>query len=1373
MQKVHFYSIIIIYLCAACVSTADAASVALRSAVTQQSDFEASLGEPFEVEIFVDPEGESLVGLSLYLSFDDQFLELIDADPTIGGLQPIEAGQLIPPNWREFDNDTHGDPGNELVGFQVDYVRLSIVNDDKVDEVGVVGRLRFRPVRATASTTIAFDSDPGASRLTAIAIVTEDDTQQQIAFSEMTSAQITIGGGPIITAPLPDITFSLGETNDSLDLDLFVTDSNNPNERLRWEALGNQNVFVEIDRESNIVVFASAPGWVGEEEITFLVTDPQRNVASDTLHVRVMSAPEIRDLPEIELRVGQDTPPINLDNFVVDLDDPDLVGLQWALTRESDRLTVNLNGSIVIIRGEAEGFDVSLAFTATDTDGNTATAPMFVTIVPNVGGPAVRDLPEVIATNDGQISVPPPSELDLDLYVVDLDFEPDRIQWTTEGNLNIIVEINPVTHSPTFRSENGWTGPEIMTFVATNPNNRQGTATMMVTLIGAGAPPRLDAIPPVTFLVDEMPTVDLKQYVFDLNSAPNRIRWETSVHEALQINIDDNGIALLQATVGTTETVTITAVDPDDNRVSTEWLITVIEPTPPQISGLPDVRLKASETRDAFNLDEFVTDALTLVEEIQWDVEGFNPANLTVEISPDHRVQFTAQPSWHGEEIVTFTATNNADLTATVGISVIGTVAPIVTFSDDIVFTNDTSHAIDLDEFVTDIDTPVEELVWTVEGSTNIGVQIDGDNRAIFSASLDFAGIEVITFTVTDADGQRDSQAVNVTVELPPIPPVIAELPDIVFHQRQTHQELDLDDFVTDADTPLDQIQWDATGQTTISVEIDSSSHIVTFQSITKEITSEDITFIAEDPEKKRASATTTVSVIEAPPPGAPTITELPDLSIQLSEVGTRQITLTLAELVTDSDTPQEELTWRVVGTDAELAVEIDPVSQIATFKPAQDFIGEKTLTFTVTDLDEQSAEDSLKFTVVDDRPKPPVITNLPSIVTFKGGKPDIVLDLDDYVSDPDTPTSALTWTSSTPLNFQLVIVPETHVVEITVNAGFLGEELVSFTVTDAGDLKNEGQVRIKVLPFDPNAKPPVLLQSPSITLEARQLRDLDLNGLVSDQDTPDELIRWEATGQERIDIDIDPNTRIATLSLAPAEQDFRGSETITLTAIDPDDKSGSTFLRVTVQNPLDRTPPTFEIFVLPNSIQPEFLTITVLASEALQTKPTVNVGGRFVQISAPIPNTRTIWTGSHVIPKNASGTVEIRAKGVDLVGLEGEGSKIFTADASLAAPAKAPSFLRVRTYPNPAIRDAIWVECQIDSPTTLTVLVYTPHGELVKAMGDGEFLPVPGRLARECQWDLSDDRQTPLANGMYFCYGVAQNGTETKTHCWKMAISR
>ncbi|MCZ6678620.1 MAG: Ig-like domain-containing protein [Candidatus Poribacteria bacterium] len=1475
MSKIPPRLITIVVVLLTAVNSANTANLTLRSSISHQANFEINLGEPFEVELFVDPEGESLVGVSIYLSFDDQFLELTDANPTLGGFQPIEAGELIPPTWGAFDNDTHGDPGNNLAGFQIDYVRLSIVSDDAVTEAGVVGRIRFRPIGATASTTISVDSDAGASRLTEATIITSEELQRQVAFSTVTPAQITVGGAPLITAPLPDITLLMGETDRIVELDAFVTDSNDPNDLLTWRATGNRNVSVAIDPDTHIATFTSDFGWAGEEEIMLTVTDPQGNAASAVIRIRVMSAPEIGELPPIRVRAGQEALPIDLNSFARDLDDPNLTGLTWARGQVPDGLTVNLSGNFVTIRGEAEQADTPIEFIATDADGNMATAIIFVTVGPSVSGPIVANLPDVIATSDGLISVPPAIELDLDLYLVDFDFEPAQIQWTTEGNVNVLAEIDPATHIPIFRSENGWTGTEELVFVATNPNNQRGTAMMMVTIIGAGAPPKLAEIPPLALSVNEVHTVDLKPYVFDLNSTPDQISWEVSGHEVVQISIDANGVATLLAPEDVMETMTLTAIDPDGNRDSTTLIVTAVEVVPPQIRELPNLRLKPNETLDAFDLDEFVTDPLTPAAEIQWTAEGFDPAHLTVEILPDHRVQFTAQPNWHGEVIVNFTATNRSGLTAAASIGVVGMAAPVVTFSDDsvelperrrsnlsldahvedadtpkdqmlwdfsltpagsgaisvtidqpsrtavleapagsageyeitftatdadgnmgqgiyrvraivvqkvppaiaqisdIIFTNDASHTIELNALVTDGDTPLEELTWNAAGHTNIAVQIDARNRATFSAPTDYAGTEVIIFTVADPDQQSDSRPVNVTVKFPPKPPVIAKLPDIEFHQRQTHRALDLDDFITDEDTPLDQIRWSATGQVTISVEIDSQSHVVTFRSTTQDITKEEITFIAEDTDRQRARATATVSVVQAPPVTPPTLAELPELSIPLSEVGTKPVTLSLSEFVTDADTSKADLIWEVTDADAELAVEVDPESQVATFTPAEGFVGEKRLTFAVTDAEGQRAEGSLTFTVIDDRPQPPVIANLPPVVTFKGAFSDVILALDDYVSDPDTPDADLTWTSSTALNLTIVINPETHVAEITPNPGFLGEEAVTFTVTDVDDFTAEAQVQIKVLPPDPNAKPPVLVQSPSLTLEAGQVGTLDLDGLVSDEDTPDALIRWKVSGQEKIAITIDPNTRVATLSLTPGAQDFRGTETIALTATDADGKNGSTFLRVTVQDPPDRTPPTFEIYALPNPIQPEFLTITIRASEKLQAKPTVNVEDKFLSISTLSQGTTESWTGVHVLPKNFSGNVEIHVEGTDLAGLEGEGAKTFTADASLAAPATAPSVLNVSTYPNPAVNDAVWVECQIDRPTTLTVFVYTSDGELVRTMGDEEFEPVPDRLARRCRWDLTEDFRASLANGMYFCYGVAQNGNARRTHCWKMVISR
>jgi hypothetical protein len=101
------------------------------------------------------------------------------------------------------------------------------------------------------------------------------------------------------------------------------------------------------------------------------------------------------------------------------------------------------------------------------------------------------------------------------------------------------------------------------------------------------------------------------------------------------------------------------------------------------------------------------------------------------------------------------------------------------------------------------------------------------------------------------------------------------------------------------------------------------------------------------------------------------------------------------------------------------------------------------------------------------------------------------------------------------------------------------------------------------------------------------------------------------------------------------------------------------------------------------------------------------------------------------------------------------------------------PTFLKVCTYPNPAPGDAVWVECALDAPAILTVQVYTMDGKLVKIMTDAAFQPTPGRLARRCAWNLTDDFQEGLANGVYFCYGIARSAKQTQTHCWKMTVRR
>ena len=123
-------------------NTAEAVLIALRHAENERTDFSVGSGKEFDLEVFIDPQGTRVTGFQIYLSFDDKYLRLIDATDKLTGLQPVRNGPAYPTGWQPLDNDTHGDPGNILRNFQIDYAAaLMAIGDDisVLDQPGVVG----------------------------------------------------------------------------------------------------------------------------------------------------------------------------------------------------------------------------------------------------------------------------------------------------------------------------------------------------------------------------------------------------------------------------------------------------------------------------------------------------------------------------------------------------------------------------------------------------------------------------------------------------------------------------------------------------------------------------------------------------------------------------------------------------------------------------------------------------------------------------------------------------------------------------------------------------------------------------------------------------------------------------------------------------------------------------------------------------------------------------------------------------------------------------------------------------------------------------------------------------------------------------------
>ena len=89
---------------------------------------------------------------------------------------------------------------------------------------------------------------------------------------------------------------------------------------------------------------------------------------------------------------------------------------------------------------------------------------------------------------------------------------------------------------------------------------------------------------------------------------------------------------------------------------------------------------------------------------------------------------------------------------------------PVIYNLPDIVFDEDQSFILMLDNYVIDADDPDSTLTWTFSGNTNVNIVINPVTHvATFTASQE--ATETITFTVTDNDGNSDSDIIIVTVQ--------------------------------------------------------------------------------------------------------------------------------------------------------------------------------------------------------------------------------------------------------------------------------------------------------------------------------------------------------------------------------------------------------------------------------------------------------------------------------------------------------------------------------------------------------------------------------------------------------------------------------
>jgi len=268
--------------------------------------------------------------------------------------------------------------------------------------------------------------------------------------------------------------------------------------------------------------------------------------------------------------------------------------------------------------------------------------------------------------------------------------------------------------------------------------------------------------------------------------------------------------------------------------------------------------------------------------------------------------------------------------------------------------------------------------------------------------------------------------------------------------------------------------------------------------------------------------------------------------------------TINLDDYVEDEESPAADFNWSYSGN---LQLSVSIVNRVATIStPIDDWYGSETITFTATDPGSLSDSDDAVFTVTNINDAP-IALDVPDQEIAEGSS-FIQINLDDYVNDIDNVESDLDWAFSgnSTLN---VSIDEDRVATISApNEDWFGSETITFTVTDPGGLDDSDAGVFTVTAV--NDAPVVAGILDQEIAEGQTFSIINLDDFVNDVDDPITVLNWSYSGNLELTVSIDENRR-ATVSIP--DTNWYGSETVTFTATDTSNDTGSDDAEFTVTN--------------------------------------------------------------------------------------------------------------------------------------------------------------------------------------------------------------
>jgi hypothetical protein len=383
---------------------------------------------------------------------------------------------------------------------------------------------------------------------------------------------------PVLVQELPDVVLFEGqEVKDHFNLDDYFDD---PDEDSLFYTAGNVHTEITI-HENHSVDFKAQEDWNGVETVSFRGIDPENARAEDIILVTVIpinDPPTISGVPDLTVHYEDPSRPFynytfDLAPYINDVDN----ATSGLIITTSDATHIFFNSSVNTVMEihypeSMSGQTVTVRITVSDGLSNG---------YQDVNITVLDDWPPEIVSIIRDYSFFEDTSLPDAFNIADCfaDNDADVLTFSSVSS-NVTVAINSSTSLVSFSSTQDWFGNEYVTFRATDPDGAISEQTAMVTVIPVNDAPEILDIPDMTIQKGQTYTLDLGNYVFDIDNELSDLTILVTGDHPKTTVILAGSILILDYPFEGTDNIQIDVSDGDKSAYSSFNITIVGEPEP-------------------------------------------------------------------------------------------------------------------------------------------------------------------------------------------------------------------------------------------------------------------------------------------------------------------------------------------------------------------------------------------------------------------------------------------------------------------------------------------------------------------------------------------------------------------------------------------------------------------------------------------------------------------------------------------------------------------------------------------------------------------------------------------------------------------------